>query len=718
MSLSSLFTGLLEVTDALTADRRGALLEATKPGTAGRSAAALAAATNELSAAGSAVGLTRLELLLVKGTSQATVTAVRPDAILHAVVQASKATAQVEKVLHAWASGESVAPAQRPAPARPEAAAAARSTPPPRLEAAGAAPGAPAARTITPTPTSTPPPVTAEAVAPAGHDPWAALRRSLVRGQLTEAATRRRELGDAAPAEHAGAEPVPAAERERALQVLLEGIGSVLAGDGLGGGKTLAELAVPSQQNLSFRWIALHWSARAAVRSGNFAGARQHAKEALVVSQRLDIDARAVSQWTAAEVLASEGDHARALAWLGESRKRFERLADRWGLGQAWLSEARVLASMQREQEAIAAAGHASAADPAWEEPRIFLAHRALGRGELAEAEGILGSIHGPAAERSRSLVRAIRDRTVTQADASEFLRECDAPPTARSIRALERIAGAAPRFVQAREALAWMLLKLGKYADASAIFRGLLAQQLPPADRASVMLGLACSAHAQQAGNDPAATLRAAATTAGATRARDAAAEPTPLPSLSSSSIAVRSSQAGSAGSVFSGQLSVFALPDVLEFLRSARRTGLLVCSSAKGMAALRFRDGFIAGVGSAPGMPGLGEILQRARKISSVALRAVGPDTPDDVLGDQLVKEGLVDASAVREAIGQQVELTIRELVGWKDGEFAFNCDDGGAPAGLWTTVKVDVQGALLNVFKQMDEASRNAKGRAAQR
>jgi len=709
MSLSSLFTGLLEVTEALTADRRGALLEATKPEAAGRTAAALAAATNELSAAGSAVGLTRLELLLVKGASQATVTAVRSDAILHAVVPASKATVQVEKVLHAWASGESAAPAQRPVPA-----AAARPSPPPVPKAASAAPPA---RTVTPAPTATPVPVAVEVVAPAGHDPWAALRRSLVRGQLTEAATRRRELGDAAPAGHPGAEPVPAAERERALQVLLEGIGSVLAGDGLGGGKTLAELAVPSQQNLSFRWIALHWSARAAVRSGNFAGARQHAKEALVVSQRLDIDARAVSQWTAAEVLASEGDHARALAWLGESRKRFERLADRWGLGQAWLSEARILASLQREQEAVAAAGHASLADPAWEEPRIFLAHRALGRAELGEAEGILGSIHGPAAERSRSLVRAVRDRTVSQADASEFLRECDAPPTARSIRALERIAGAAPRFVQAREALAWMLLKLGKYADASAIFRGLLAQQLPPADRASVMLGLACSAHAQQAGKDPAATLRAAATTAGATRAPDAAADPAPLPSLSSSSI-VRSSQAGGAGSVFSGQLSVFALPDVLEFLRSARRTGLLVCSSAKGMAALRFRDGFIAGVGSAPGMPGLGELLQRARKISSVGLRAVGPDTPDDVLGDQLVKEGLVDAAAVREAIGQQIELTIHELVGWKDGEFAFNCEDEGAPAGLWTAVKVDVQGALLNVFKQMDEASRNAKGRAAQR
>ena len=46
----------------------------------------------------------------------------------------------------------------------------------------------------------------------------------------------------------------------------------------------------------------------------------------------------ALSQWTAAEVLAHDSDATRALAWLAESRSRFERAADGWGVGQTWLT--------------------------------------------------------------------------------------------------------------------------------------------------------------------------------------------------------------------------------------------------------------------------------------------------------------------------------------------------------------------------------------------
>jgi predicted glycosyltransferase len=51
-----------------------------------------------------------------------------------------------------------------------------------------------------------------------------------------------------------------------------------------------------------------------------------------------------------------------------------------------------------------------------------------------------------------------------------------------------------------------------------------------------------------------------------------------------------------GATGPVFSGLLGEFALPDLLEFLRSARQSGVLVCSGAQGMATLTFRDGWIA--------------------------------------------------------------------------------------------------------------------------
>ena len=726
MSEPSLFDGLAGVRGAVTADLHGRPLQgpAGAPEVPGHDARATAAAMSELMAAGIAAGLTRLDLVSIKGALTATVTAVRPDAFLLVVLDPSSRTVGLEKALHAWTPGaRSTSP--DPATAGPRSASVDPATP--TFESRREPPTV-ALPPPTPTPQATPAtPATGTPGGPARDDPWACLRWSLVRGQLTEAAARQRDLGAAEAAARPGAEPLDPAERERAMQALLEGIGSVMAGDGLGGARSLRDLVSPSQRNLSFRWLALHWTARAALETGGFAAARPHVKEALTLAQQLDVEARAVSQWTAAEVLARGGDHDRALAWLGEARARFARLGDQWGLAQTWLTQSRMLSSLQLVQEAAEAARQAWTADPSGDEAPIFLARCALLRQDEAEAERILNSVATPAADRVRALIEALRQGVVSQADASEFLREYGAPPTTASIRALERIAGASPRFLQAREALAWMLLKVGRYAEASTIFRGLLEQPMTSGDRSSVMLGLGCIANAQQAGNAPGARLHAAVASgvpASPPQQQPAAPPPLPpLPRLSSSAVAARRPAEGAGGlnAMFSGQLSVFALPDLLEFLRSARRTGLLVCSSGAGMGALRFCDGRITSAES-PGTPGIGQLLLQARKVSPLALSAIAKkdltDQPDHLVGELLVREGLVEAADVQAALERRIELTIRELLGWKDGEFAFSRDGEREQGRAALSVEVDPQVVLLNVFKELDERGRAPATSAAQR
>ena len=722
--------GMPEVWDVLTADLQGAVLETTadSPQVAEQRSSAMAAAVAALTAAGAAVGFGRLELLLVRGPKKSSATAVRQDRLLVVGVDPTKATAQIEKTLLAWAAEGAGAAAPTPADAPAEAVA----NEPAALVPADPPPDEP--RSLTPYVAaswntsvaeqesaggSPPEPIAPAAVAPAASprctsqaDPWAALRRALVRGQLTKASVQQRELTDpsCASPERPGSEVLSPAEHERAMQILLEGIGTVIAGDGIGGSRILRELTAPSQRNLSIRWLALQWSASAALRSGSASVARSHVKEALTIARQLDIDARAVSQWTAAEVLAQGGDHVKALTWLNEARARFERLGDRWGLGRAWLAEARLMAAVEREQEAADAARKAWDVDPAWDEPPIFLARRALMRDDLADAEAIVRTLNTPAADRVRALIGAIHDGTVTAADAKEFLREHDAPPSAQAVGALERIAKAAPAFAQARDALAWMLLKLGQYSEASAIFRGLLAQELPPGDRVSVMLGLGCIPEGQHAAErSDAAPAAAGGPSEGTTAPEAAPVEPASDRQGPAASLGL---QQGGTNAVFSGRLSVFALPDLLEFLRSARRTGLLVCSSSAGMGTLRFRDGWITAAAS-PGMPKLGQILLRDGKVTEEALERVAArqasENSDQLIGEMLASEGLVEASAVQQAFREQIELTIRELVHWKDGEFAFNREGEGQAAGANVSVELDAQAVLLNVFKEMDEASR---------
>jgi len=118
-----------------------------------------------------------------------------------------------------------------------------------------------------------------------------------------------------------------------------------------------------------------------------------------------------------------------------------------------------------------------------------------------------------------------------------------------------------------------------------------------------------------------------------------------------------------GGVDATFAGQLSDFALPDLLEFLRAGRRTGLLVCTSASGVGTLRFRGGSLTGATS-PHTPAVGQVPQR-------------------------------------------IAIAVREMVHWQEGQFAFTRErDRDAPPG---EVEVDAQMVLLNVFKEMDERAR---------
>ncbi|HEY6001267.1 MAG TPA: hypothetical protein VIV57_00250, partial [Anaeromyxobacter sp.] len=135
-TLPSSLDGLAEISGAVRADARGNVQDASHPEGAAQRGAAAAAAMSELAAAGDALGLSHLDLLLVRGASSSTVTALRRDEILLLAVDPSKSTAGVEKALQSWA-GTKDAPA-----ARAPAASASGSQPPPLPSASGPLPSA------------------------------------------------------------------------------------------------------------------------------------------------------------------------------------------------------------------------------------------------------------------------------------------------------------------------------------------------------------------------------------------------------------------------------------------------------------------------------------------------------------------------------------------------------------------------------------------------
>jgi hypothetical protein len=217
----------------------------------------------------------------------------------------------------------------------------------------------------------------------------------------------------------------------------------------------------------------------------------------------------------------------------------------------------------------------------------------------------------------------------------------------------------------------------------------------------------MSCTATALQAAGTAPTTGAAARTTSGPSR--------TPAPALADSALLPQGARAAFSGldSMFSGRLSVFSLPDLVEFLRTAGRSGLLVCSSQGGMGAFRFRKGRITGA-AAPSTPSVGELLVRNGTITAEVLASVGPPREgtlvDAGLADRLVQRGAVDAAGAREAGRQQIEQVLRELIDWTDGEFAFTREEEAPPTGD-ASIEVDAQQLLLELFRERDESSRDS-------
>jgi hypothetical protein len=127
--------------------------------------------------------------------------------------------------------------------------------------------------------------------------------------------------------------------------------------------------------------------------------------------------------------------------------------------------------------------------------------------------------------------------------------------------------------------------------------------------------------------------------------------------------------------------------------------------------MGSVRFRQGAITDAGGA-GAPGLRQLLERAGQLDAEAQRAVAGLAPG---GDEeeaaLRQDGLVAPPALDAALRQRIDLTVRALMRWSDGEFAFSKEEAGA-AGAGP-IQVDPQELLLNIFKEQDESS---QGQAA--
>jgi len=153
-------------------------------------------------------------------------------------------------------------------------------------------------------------------------------------------------------------------------------------------------------------------------------------------------------------------------------------------------------------------------------------------------------------------------------------------------------------------------------------------------------------------------------------------------------------------------GNLEVFKLPDILSFLQSTKRTGMLTLTLAEKEAYVFFRTGAVVYAASNQESLRLGPILVRKKKIDHNKA-----DEIDDLMlrsggrwGDLAIQSGAVNQEQLDDFLKVQVSEVIYDAFLWKSGDFAFY-DGIDLPAGA-VTISIDLSNLIMEGARHIDQ------------
>ena len=169
------------------------------------------------------------------------------------------------------------------------------------------------------------------------------------------------------------------------------------------------------------------------------------------------------------------------------------------------------------------------------------------------------------------------------------------------------------------------------------------------------------------------------------------------------------------------SGSLEDVSVADVMQFIHLGQRTGKLMLRREGEQAMIGFHRGRLVSAGS-PSTPRLGELLVASAGVDGEtveeAIRIQETEEERRSVGQILLALGAIDHDELRRVVGQQIEKTITELVGWERGTFEFVVDDdtpvddiGLYPGDVVPDADINTQMVLLEAARIFDERNRDA-------
>jgi pSer/pThr/pTyr-binding forkhead associated (FHA) protein len=153
-------------------------------------------------------------------------------------------------------------------------------------------------------------------------------------------------------------------------------------------------------------------------------------------------------------------------------------------------------------------------------------------------------------------------------------------------------------------------------------------------------------------------------------------------------------------------GSLESFKLPEVLSFLDSTHRTGMLTLTTADRETYVFFRAGAVVYAASNHEAFRLGPILIRKKKLTREKAAEI-----DDLMlrsgggwGELALQNGVMNQSDLEDYLKVQVSEVIYDAFVWKSGEFSFY--DGIDLPPNAVTISIDLSNLIMEGARRIDE------------
>ncbi len=156
-------------------------------------------------------------------------------------------------------------------------------------------------------------------------------------------------------------------------------------------------------------------------------------------------------------------------------------------------------------------------------------------------------------------------------------------------------------------------------------------------------------------------------------------------------------------------GNLRTMDLPEVLQWIASARKTGTLHVERRSVQKRIYFQGGAIYTSWSNDPRESLGQILVRERLVTEEQLfkALLSCEQKGGLLGVLLVADGTVSEEDIRRVLRIKAEESIYDLFLWPEGKFEFK--DGETAGDDLIPIDLDVTAAIMEGVRRVDEWGR---------